>query len=211
MFAIPARRKARPFKSIYGDDAGDVWYALAFQEKEFVVSLKARSVCIISTGGTIDKVHDKFAESLGFDPGRPPAAEVITEAASVTVRSTVRAFQYDSFDLTDELRVELADHVQNTSCDAVVITHGTSTMGETARYLDGRNMEKTVVLTGSMRPHAFAHPEAAFNLGGAVIAARTLPYGVYGVMNGHVFPANLLTKDEKKGRFDASVRYGASD
>ena len=37
---------------------------------------------------------------------------------------------------------------------------------------------KTVVLTGAMRPHSLGRSDASFNLGGAIIAAQTLPEGV---------------------------------
>jgi L-asparaginase len=35
-----------------------------------------------------------------------------------------------------------------------------------------------------------------------MIAAQTLPAGIYGVMNGKVFAAKDLHKDTKRGRFD---------
>jgi len=83
-----------------------------------------------------------------------------------------------------------------------VITHGTGTMGMTARYLDGLELGKTVVLTGAMRPASVLGSDAAFNLGGALAAARVLAPGVWGVMNGRVFPAADLEKNTATGRFD---------
>ena len=43
---------------------------------------------------------------------------------------------------------------------------------------------------------------ATFGVGGAVVAAQLLPAGVWGVMNGRVFPAASLRKDVAQGRFD---------
>ena len=53
-----------------------------------------------------------------------------------------------------------------------------------------------------MRPHSLSVSDGPFNLGGAMIAAQTLPAGVYGVMNGRVFEADHLTKNTAQGRFD---------
>ena len=72
----------------------------------------------------------------------------------------------------------------------------------TAKALDGQVGSKTVVLTGAMRPWSLGRSDGNFNLGGAVIAARLLPAGVYGVMNGRVYAAQDLHKDVKSGRFD---------
>jgi len=66
----------------------------------------------------------------------------------------------------------------------------------------GHAPEKTVVLTGAMRPFSLNSSDGEFNLGGAVVAAQILAPGVWGVMNGRVFPADLLHKDTAAGRFD---------
>ena len=79
-------------------------------------------------------------------------------------------------------------------------------MALTAQYLlaalGGGASEKVVVLTGAMRPWCLGRSDASFNMGGAVIAARLLPPGIYGVMNGRVFAAEDLRKDVESGRFD---------
>ena len=48
---------------------------------------------------------------------------------------------------------------------------GTGTMDLTAKALDGQVGQKTVVLTGAMRPWTLGRSDGNFNLGGAVIAA----------------------------------------
>ena len=104
--------------------------------------------------------------------------------------------------MTDEDRQLVLAAATECDCDRIVITHGTSTMAETARFLDGKAEGKTIVLTGAMRPHSLFISYAAFSLEKKVIAAQTLPAGVYGVMNGLVFSASELKKNEKLGRFD---------
>ena len=73
----------------------------------------------------------------------------------------------------------------------------------TAKYLDENVGDKTVILTGAMRfPQSLGKSDAGFNLGGAIIAAQTLDYGVFAVMNGRVFEAQQIHKDTSLGRFD---------
>ncbi|MBB4658062.1 asparaginase domain-containing protein [Parvularcula dongshanensis] len=162
-----------------------------------------KAVRILTTGGTFDKVHDWRTEGLAFaGAGRSQVPEVL-EHGRCTHPVTEQLFQIDSLEMTDTHRALLAQHVASAPEDAIVVTHGTSTMDVTARFLDGKAPEKTVVLTGAMRPYSLFVSDAAFNLGGAVIAAQTLPPGVFAVMNGRVFAAKDVQKDEKLGRFDA--------
>ncbi|MEN0088608.1 MAG: asparaginase domain-containing protein [Pseudomonadota bacterium] len=58
------------------------------------------------------------------------------------------------------------------------------------------------MLTGAMRPFSLSSSDGEFNLGAAIIAAQILPQGVYGTMNGRVFPAQELNKNIETGRFD---------
>ena len=62
--------------------------------------------------------------------------------------------------------------------------------------------DKTIVLTGAMRPASFKHGDAEFNIGGAVIAAQSLPAGVYIVMNGRVFDPSSVRKNGALNRFE---------
>ena len=108
----------------------------------------------------------------------------------------------DSLDMTDEHRAQIAEAVIAANTEAVVITHGTGTMDKTAQYLAARIYDKTVILTGAMRPYSLGRSDASFNVGGALIAAQSLPFGVYGVMNGRIFTAETLRKNTETGRFD---------
>ena len=107
----------------------------------------------------------------------------------------------DSLDMIDADRQLMVDVILKAPESHVVITHGTGTMGLTARYIAERVSDKTVVLTGSMRPYSLGRSDAGFNLGGAIIAAQTCPPGVYGVMNGRVITAEGLEKNRTTGKF----------
>jgi L-asparaginase len=104
--------------------------------------------------------------------------------------------------MTDVHRAKILKAVLKAPEKRLVITHGTGTMELTAQSLDGNVGDKTIILTGAMRPWTLGRSDGNFNLGSAIIAARLLPAGVYGVMNGRIFAAQDLHKNVKTGRFD---------
>lgn len=159
-------------------------------------------VRILVTGGTIDKVHDPRVEAIVFaKDGATHVPEILaTGRCHFPVVQIVML--KDSLDFDDADRDRIADAVQAAPERAIVLTHGTGTMGRTARWLADRVGGKTVVLTGAMRPHSLSASDGSFNLGGAVVAAQILPEGVYGVMNGRAIPAGRLDKNVEAGRFD---------
>ncbi len=161
-----------------------------------------RPVRILTTGGTLDKVHDWRQETIAFAGAGKSQVPEILEQSRCYAHEVEQLFQIDSLDMTETYRKLICERIKAAKEDAIVVTHGTSTLGETARYLAECDGEKTVVLTGAMRPHALFVSDASFNLGGAVIAAQTLVPGIYGVMNGCVFSADELHKNEQLGRFD---------
>lgn len=158
------------------------------------------SVGVLITGGTLDKYHDMATEGLELD-GTTRVPEIFAQGrASISRFETL--MQIDSLDMTDEHRQKILTAVQTAPEKRLIITHGTGTMELTAKALNGKIRLKTVVLTGAMRPWSLGRSDGNFNLGGALIAARILPSGVYGVMNGRVFAADELRKDIATGRFD---------
>ncbi|GAA6149892.1 asparaginase domain-containing protein [Pseudooceanicola nitratireducens] len=161
---------------------------------------------ILVTGGTIDKVHDTRTEGLSFSPDGATHIPEMLRIGRCHFPAVQIVLLKDSLYFDDADRKAIADAVANAKEEALVITHGTGTMGDTARYLadtlTGAAAEKTVVLTGAMRPFSLYTSDGEFNLGGAITAAQILPAGVWGVMNGRVFAAEALKKDVEQGRFD---------
>jgi L-asparaginase len=161
-----------------------------------------KPLLILTTGGTLDKVHDMVREMLVFDREAGSCVPHILAEARATFPRVNSLMWLDSLDLIDADRAQIAKAILNAPEDLIVVSHGTGTMGVTARYLAERVADKTVILTGAMRPHSLGRSDASFNLGGAIIAAQTCPPGVYGVMNGRIFAAEALDKDRTTGRFD---------
>ncbi len=156
-------------------------------------------ICILATGGTMDKIHDPISESLVFAP-ESNVPQMLTEFRVDNLPHKILMLK-DSLELTDDDRVIIRDAIMACEEDHIVITHGTSTMAQTAEYLQREVKHKTMVLTGAMRPFSLFRSDAGFNLGSAITAAQCLPAGAYIAMNGTVFKAGFVRKDEKAGIF----------
>ena len=159
-------------------------------------------ILILITGGTLDKVHDTITEGLVFEDGGQSQVSDVLRVGRCHHPVQNILMQKDSLDMNDEDHAAILQAVLEAPQDRIIITHGTGTMELTAKYLDGKVGDKTVVLTGAMRPQSLGKSDAGFNLGGAIIAAQTLDYGVFAVMNGRVFEAPHVHKDTALGRFD---------
>jgi L-asparaginase len=108
----------------------------------------------------------------------------------------------DSLEMTEADRVIIAEQCMATPGSRIVITHGTDTMAETARFLEERVSGKTIVLTGAMIPYKFGSSDGLFNLGSALAFVQVLEAGVYVAMNGRCFAAGNVMKNKKTGSFE---------
>ena len=150
-------------------------------------------ITILATGGTIDKFYS-VAGTL--DIGKPAAHDVLSRVLT-DIRFDIRA-------LIGKDRAELVAALNAVEHDQVLITHGTDTMSESARYIaeHAELGSKVVVLTGAMQPAVMAHSDAGFNLGAAISALNLLEPGVYISMSGRIFPAHTVRKDRARGIFE---------
>ena len=154
---------------------------------------------VITTGGSIDKTYSPLHSA--FVVGEPQAERLLREAG-VTVEVVFEPLRRkDSLDLTDDDRLLIAEAVRRSRHRHVLITHGTDTMAETARFLAGIQ-DKVIVLTGAMKPAAFRDSDAPFNLGFAVAALETLPPGVAIAFHGRIFDPERISKNGPKDRFE---------
>lgn len=157
------------------------------------------NILILTTGGTIDKVHDVRTESLIFD-GSTAVSDILKYGRTDFPR-VQSLMSIDSLDMSIAHREAVLEAVNAASETRIVVTHGTGTMEQTAKFLKGKVGHKTIVLTGAMRPQSLWRSDAEFNLGGALIAVQTLGEGVYVVMNGRVIPAANVRKNTQTSRF----------
>ena len=159
---------------------------------------RPRTLHVIATGGTIDKVYfDALSE---FEVGEPALPAIFSDAGlnyAVEVTSLMRK---DSLDLTGADRDAIRAAVRDSASEAVIVTHGTDTMAQTARHV-GEVEGKTVVFVGAMQPAALRATDAVFNSGFALACAQILPPGTYIAMNGEVFAPSEVRKDRAGARF----------
>ena len=154
---------------------------------------------ILTTGGTSDKVY--FDKKSNYEVGEPFIEELLNKM-NVNISFKVKSLmKIDSLDMTDIHREEILNYVKNSTANNFLITHGTDSIVETAIYLK-KISDKTIVLTGSLKPAIFIDNDAIFNVGSALTSAQILKNGVYIVINGQVFNPDNVRKNLEKNIFE---------
>lgn len=155
---------------------------------------------ILVTGGTFDKEYDELTGRLFFRETHVPEMLRLGRARLDLAIETV--MMIDSLDMDAAGRAEIVERCRACAERAIVVTHGTDTMVETAAALGRASLGKTIVLTGAMVPYAFGSSDGLFNLGSALSLAQVLPEGVYVAMNGRHFPWHACRKNRETGVFE---------
>ncbi|NIC00896.1 asparaginase [Halobacterium sp. R2-5] len=158
-------------------------------------------IVVLSTGGTI-------ASTSGEDGATPAksgeqlvsAVPEVTGYANVTVKQVERTLSFE-MDVTtlESIAERVADLDDDPEVDAVVLTHGTDTLEETAFYLDAAVAPGTpVFLTGAQRRPDELSPDGPANLRTAFRAAREFADrdcgGVFVAFNEEIHAARYVTK-----------------
>jgi L-asparaginase len=161
-------------------------------------------ICLISTGGTIEKV---YSEQRGVVENRAAKLDRylrLLRLPDVEIRS-LHLMNKDSLEMTDADRAEIRDRVAELLPEGapIVLSHGTDTMVETGRFLESAfpALKGPIILTGAMTPLGFEGSDGLQNLTESLMAARLLSPGVYIVMHGQVFPVSRTRKDKDKATF----------
>lgn len=159
-------------------------------------------ILVLAAGGTFDKIY--YDQLSDYQIGEPQIKWILEQVKldlEVTVQSVLKK---DSLDMNDSDRDLLRQAAEQASESHILITHGTDTMPETARHLQGIP-GKTIVLTGAMQPARFRDSDAVFNVGFAIAALQLLPQGVYVAMNGRIFSADKVSKNRTAGLFEEAT------
>ncbi|KAJ9448669.1 putative L-asparaginase [Diplonema papillatum] len=167
------------------------------------VAQNERSLLLVTTGGTIDKEYPKTIGGYAFEIGSPAALKILARIGHNMKIDVVESTKKDSLDITESDRRLIAQAIADSRHQRVLITHGTSTMIETAAALHdlALDQEKTIVITGAFKPECMVHSDASFNVGVALAGALSLPAGVFIAMQGQLFPWNRVQQDTKTGFF----------
>lgn len=158
---------------------------------------------ILMTGGTIDSYYDATK-----DTAVPQSHSVIPRY--IAGLNLDHKFKFTEICMKDSRAIsptdlrKIVNITKRSTAKKIIITHGTYTMSDTARYIEKNlpTLNKTILLTGSMIPlDGFNFSDAGFNLGFALANVLEIPNGVYVAMNGKIIKASEATKIISEGRF----------
>lgn len=161
-------------------------------------------VLLLATGGTIAGASSANSP-VGYEAGRLPVEDLVRavpELAGLARISPEQVARIGSQDMSDGIWLALARRIEKAfgddQADAVVITHGTDTLEETAFFLEQvLPSDRPVVLVGAMRPATARSADGPANLYSAIQVAvhpDARGRGVLVVMNGEVFESRAVTK-----------------
>lgn len=164
-----------------------------------------KKVVVLGTGGTIAGTADSAADNIGYTAAQVGVAQLLAGVPGLPallagrVLVTEQVAQVDSKDMSfavwQVLALRVSHHLADPDVQAVVVTHGTDTLEETAYFLQAvlpaaLINAKSVVLTCAMRPASSLSPDGPQNLKDAVAVALTPgAHGVVAVCAGTVHTA----------------------
>lgn len=163
-------------------------------------------VIVLATGGTIAAVGSSPTDLANYKSGVLPGHELVAAVPQIKQVADVRVEQVvnvASYDLSIADWLVLAKRINELfAADArlagIVVTHGTSTLEETAYFLNLTvKDDRPVVLVGSMRPATAISADGPLNLLNAVRTAASpnaVNKGVLVVMNDEINAARDVTK-----------------
>ena len=162
---------------------------------------QGRRLVILGTGGTIAGRAAKAGDNVGYVAGQVGVADLVAAvpALAEVLLEVEQVAQIDSKDMGlpvwQALAKRLQAHLDDALVSAVIVTHGTDTLEETAFVLQ-RLLQpaKPVVLTCAMRPASALVPDGPQNVSDAVAVARQAGAGVVVVCAGQVHGALEVTK-----------------
>ncbi len=167
-------------------------------------SAKASRLCIISTGGTIEKTYDELE---GVLENRVSVLDVMLASLQVKHLDITRLplMNKDSLVMTPEDHSLIATRAGEAAktFDGVIVVHGTDRLvqsGERMVELLG-TPRVPIVLTGAMRPYELRRTDALQNLTEALMAVQILAPGVWVVMHSHALEFPGVVKDYQLGTF----------
>ena len=158
---------------------------------------------IFLTGGTIDSHWDGKADTAVISDFSVVPDYFKTLILYAEVEFTEICLK-DSRNLNSSDLNNLIEKLESCDNTKIIITHGTYTMPDTAKFLQAnlKRKDQTIILTGSMVPLAgFSPSDASFNLGYAVAEVNNLSVGVYLCMNGRTFTPDEVAKNLAEGKF----------
>jgi L-asparaginase len=161
---------------------------------------RSKTIRILSTGGTFNKVYNPLTGTLDVDP--------TAKALDTIAKKWLTEFEIqtligkDSLEMDDADRQKLLDTIRQAPENTLIVIHGTDTLDRSAAVVAEASLEKRVIFTGAMMPFSVDPIEATANLASAVgYAHASNTSGVYIAMNGCIGIHTEVVKDRLLGRF----------
>ena len=157
-------------------------------------------ITILTTGGTIEGLD--YVGDKGINKTNVSIADFL-KRANVDLEYTIESVcKKDSRDINENDLKMLVSRIKESNATKILITHGTFTMENTAKYIGKLNLDKTIVLVGSFILGSSENTDAQFNLGYAISSIQFLKPDVYIAMNGKVFHWNNVSKNLETNKFE---------
>lgn len=164
-----------------------------------------RKLCIITTGGTIEKTYDEQAGTL-YNRGSVVQSMLTHLRLPDCKIQTIDLIAKDSLfmDQIDRAIIHQEVERQASKGKPVVVLHGTDTMELSAQYVyeHSKKLSAPVVFTGAMKPFGFIDSDALQNFTEALLASTTLSPGVFIVFHGKALPLPGVRKNHHKLTFE---------
>jgi L-asparaginase len=165
-------------------------------------------VYLIGTGGSISCIGESRTDLIDYNYADKHLSieEMLARIPEVNERAEIRAEQFSNVyggDVTPPQWLTLARRInsifrEDPQAAGVVVTHGTSTLEETAYFLNLTvKTERPVVVTGAMRPPTALSTDADMNLYDAIRVAASeeaCGKGVLVVLGNHILAARDAVK-----------------
>ncbi len=158
------------------------------------------SVAIVMTGGTIAKTYNP--ETAVLENIDPVVEQIVAGLRLQDLKiDFVDLMHLDSLDMTARHRQVLVATVRKQAeCnDAVIVTHGTDTLVETANRIANHlpKPDVPILFTGAMVPFVIRESDAFQNLTESLLALRLLPPGHFVVFHNRVMELPHVEKDHE--------------
>ena len=172
--------------------------------------MSEKIIHFIITGGTIDSFYESTKDTV-----IPNEKSIIPRfVKSLKLYDPVEFTEVcmkDSRDIVEKDLKNILNVVEKSPHKKIIITHGTYTMPDTARFLKAnlKRKDQTIIITGSMIPLlGFSPSDGPFSIGYSISKVQDLEPGIYVCMNGRVFSSEEVMKVNKEGRFSSVFGEG---
>ncbi len=158
-------------------------------------------ITVINTGGTFNKRYNPLSGELDVSKDSLALDEIISYCYNIDF-DVSNIISKDSLEMNDDDRELIVKTIKNCKNQNIIIVHGTDTIDLTAKYLDEKIKDKTIILTGAMLPISINKVEATLNFSQAIgFLNANIENGIYISMHGSVKKYKKLVKNRELGKF----------